>query len=176
MTERTVFAGKIFSIIWDEHTTPNGDKLVFETVSAPDVVRVYPLYGNQILLIREHRHELGREILRTVSGRIEGEESPERAAERELREEIGATASGSYVFAVSQPILKVRSRVHHVLTRVKNIGPAAPEPGERIRAAPFDISDLESLAWSGDILEDIIAFQLLRLSRNSAQLIRIAKR
>jgi ADP-ribose pyrophosphatase len=166
MTERTVFAGKIFSVIWDERISSDGAEIIYETISAPDVVRVYPIYRDKILLIREYRHELGREVLRTVSGRIEADESPQGAAARELREEIGAAAEGTYIFATSHPILKVKSRVHHVLTRVTDIGRAHPEPGEYIRPAPVGIGELESLVWSGDIAEDIIAFQLLRLARN----------
>jgi ADP-ribose pyrophosphatase len=165
MTERTVFAGKIFSILWDECAGPNGKNLVFETVAAPDVVRVYPIYHDQLILIREYRHEVGRDVLRTVSGRIESDETPIEAARRELIEEVGFIANKFRIFAVSHPILKVRSQVNHVLAKVEEFGPAHPEEGEFVTPAPFNIRDLESIAWSGEVLEDIIALQLLRLAR-----------
>jgi 8-oxo-dGTP pyrophosphatase MutT (NUDIX family) len=168
MSRRTVYAGKIFSIVHEEHTGVDGVTVVYETVGAPDVVRVYPVRDGLLWLIREYRQELGRAILRTVSGRIEAGETPELAAERELREELGGVARTARVFAISQPILKVRSLVHHVLVEMSAMTSSNPEPGERIQAAAFSVGEIEPLVWDGKITEDVIALQLLRLARDPA--------
>jgi ADP-ribose pyrophosphatase len=170
MAKQTVFSGKIFSIVWDERTNQDGSTSVFETVEAPDVVRVYPVCGDSIWLIKEYRKELDQEILRTVSGRIEKGESPEEAAKRELREELGGITRSTTTFATSRPILKVDSVVHHILADMPEIGPPSPEPDERIRPAACKIEQLESLVWEGHIMEDVIAMQLLRIARDPALL------
>ncbi|WP_433186844.1 NUDIX hydrolase [Actinoallomurus sp. CA-150999] len=170
MAKQTVFSGKIFSIVWDERLNQDGSTSVFETVNAPDVVRVYPVRGDSIWLIREYRRELDRDILRTVSGRIEQGESPEQAGRRELREELGGMTTSMTTFATSRPILKVDSVVHHVLADMPEIGPSSPEPDERIRPAVYQIEQLESLVWEGHIIEDVIAMQLLRIARDPAML------
>jgi ADP-ribose pyrophosphatase len=160
-----VFKGKIFSIVWEELTLGDGTQVTYETVDAPDVVRVYPVRGNELLLIREHRAELGRTVLRTVSGRIEPGEDPIGAAMRELREELGCDAANPRVFATSRPILKVESDVHHVLADVVSLGSQQLEAGEKIEAHPVPMAELPELVWRGDVLEDVIALQLLRLHR-----------
>ena len=65
-----MFEGKIFSIVWEDRRLPSGEVLVHETVDAPDVVRVYPVLGDRVLLIREYRAELDGHVVRTVSGRM----------------------------------------------------------------------------------------------------------
>lgn len=165
MSRRTVFTGKIFSIVWDEHKLDDGTSVIYETIDAPDVVRVYPVQGGELLLIREHRVELGRTVVRTVSGRIERGEAPVAAALRELREELGCTATNARTFATSRPILKVDSVVHHVLAEVVSRGEPQLESGEQIEAHPVPITDLAELVWRGDVIEDVIALQLLRLQR-----------
>jgi 8-oxo-dGTP pyrophosphatase MutT (NUDIX family) len=170
MAKRVAFAGRIFSIVWDEKLGPDGRELIYETVDAPDVVRVYPVSGRSIWLIDEYRHELGADILRTVSGRIEPGESVIQAAQRELREELGIICDDARVFATSQPILKVNSIVHHVIVKPMRFESATPELGERIRPATFPIEALEELVWAGKVIEDVIALQLLRIARNPAEL------
>jgi 8-oxo-dGTP pyrophosphatase MutT (NUDIX family) len=166
MARRTVFKGQIFSIEHEERVHPDGASVVYETVCAPDVVRVYPLLDGRLWLIQEFRPELDHEILRTVSGRIEPGESPEHAAARELREEIGGTVERLKLFATSRPILKVRSQVYHVLVKMRAMVAATPEAGEQIRPFPCLVSELEPMVWDGRIVEDVIALQLLRLVRD----------
>jgi ADP-ribose pyrophosphatase len=137
VAKRTVFSGRIFSVVWDERTNEDGSTTIFETVDAPDVVRVYPVRGDSIWLIKEYRKELDREIIRTVSGRIEEGESPEKAAKRELCEELGGIATNTTRFATSHPILKVKSLVHHILADMPEMGLPTPEPEERISPAVF---------------------------------------
>jgi ADP-ribose pyrophosphatase len=165
VSRRTVFTGKIFSIVWDERTLDDGTAVIYETVDAPDVVRVYPVQDGELLLIRERRVELDRTVVRTVSGRVEPGEAPVAAALRELREELGCTATNARRFATSRPILKVHSVVHHVLAEVVSRAEPQLEAGEQIEAHPVPIADLAELVWRGDVVEDVIALQLLRLQR-----------
>ena len=44
---------------------------------------------DRVLLVRQYRHAVGRDLLELPAGTIDAGESPERCAERELREETG---------------------------------------------------------------------------------------
>lgn len=165
MTKRVVYSGRIFSIVLEEKELESGEVLVLESVEAPDVVRVYPIRDGSLWLIREFRYELGHEVIRTVSGRINPGESPEQAALRELREELGGVGLSPVVFATSRPILKVSSTVHHVIVSLETFHQPQLEVGERIRAEEIPLRDVEELVWDGKIAEDVIALQLVRLAR-----------
>lgn len=167
-----VFQGKIFDIVREPYVARNGDIEYFEFAQTKDTVRVYPITeDNKILLISEDRYGIKSEsvdnILRVVAGGIEAEESPEDAAIRELKEEIGFTGSDPVIFHSSYPILKVRNRVFHVL--VKAVEPcksgAQPDNFENIRILPVEIDAIENMVWNGDFMEDIIAFGLLKVVR-----------
>jgi ADP-ribose pyrophosphatase len=166
VNRRVVHVGKIFSVVEEERRLGTGEVLTLEYVEAPDVVRVYPVQNRSIWLIKEFRHELQCDVLRTVGGRIDGDEGPVNAALRELREEIGAIGRDPIVFATSQPILKVRSIVHHVLVNVDEFVRPSPEVGEVIHATEVPLTDLENLVWQGQVVEDVIALQLLRFARH----------
>lgn len=60
----------------------------------PDGVLIYAVCKEnpeQIVMIRQYRYPLGRKIMELPAGLIDGKESPESAAIRELKEETGMT-------------------------------------------------------------------------------------
>jgi ADP-ribose pyrophosphatase len=61
--------------------------------SAPDAVTVVCIGDAGILVQREYSHPPGEILLQFPGGKIEGDETPEQAAIRELREESGFTFS-----------------------------------------------------------------------------------
>jgi 8-oxo-dGTP pyrophosphatase MutT (NUDIX family) len=163
---KRVYAGIIFDTYRRVVPLPSGGVIEWETVACADVVRVYPVTeSGEIFLIHETRPGEIRPTLRVVSGRIDPDETPTAAAARELGEEIGMQAGHYFVFATSQPMLKVRHRVHHVLARCLSPIVAQPELGERVEAVCLSVKDATRRVWNGEICEDVIAFNLLRLDR-----------
>ena len=137
-----------------------------ETVRCPDAVRVYPVTdAGELLMISEQRPETGDRVLRVVSGRLEPGEEPLEGAARELAEELGLLGGRTTLFATSRPMLKVEHTLHHVLVQHFDRGIARPEDLEDIVEHPVSLDALEELVWSGSILEDAIAVNLLRLRR-----------
>lgn len=168
--ERLVYDGLVFDV-YRRPVRVAPDRIIeYETVRCPDAVRVYPVTGDgRLLMISELRPELGRRVLRVVSGRIEPGEAPLAAAGRELREELGVTGGRAECFATSRPMLKVEHTLHHVLVRDFEQGAAALEPGEDVAEHAVALDELEQLAWGGEVVEDAIAFNLLRLRRMLAR-------
>ncbi|MDX6698636.1 MAG: ADP-ribose pyrophosphatase [Solirubrobacteraceae bacterium] len=161
---RRVYEGVIFDVHIQEVERDDGSMAVVETVACSDAVRVYPVTASgEVVLLDEWRAELRRRVLRVVAGRIEQGESPEAGARRELEEELGLSARRLIPFATSRPMIKVRHTVHHVFAADMFAVAAHPEPDEDTRPRKVPVAGIEPLVWGGEILEDVIALNLLRL-------------
>jgi 8-oxo-dGTP pyrophosphatase MutT (NUDIX family) len=86
----TVFKGRVFSVEVGELTFPNGRRHPVEIVRhAPSVVLIPIEDDGRVVLIKQFRAPLGREIWEFPDGRVDAGESAEDAARRECEEEIG---------------------------------------------------------------------------------------
>ena len=90
----TVFEGRIFSVTRDEVSLPNGKTGIREIVHHRGAVVVLPLGADgSVTLVRQYRYALGRLTLEAVAGKLEENEDPFLAAQRELKEETGMKAN-----------------------------------------------------------------------------------
>ena len=93
-TGETVFEGRIFSVTRDEVSLPNGKSGVREIVHHRGAVVVLPVDADgSVTLVRQYRYALGRLTLEAVAGKLEADEDPFVAAQRELKEETGMQAN-----------------------------------------------------------------------------------
>jgi ADP-ribose pyrophosphatase len=116
-----VFEGRVFSVEVGERTFPNGRTHRVEIVRhAPSVVLIPVEDDGRVVLIRQYRAPLDREIWEFPAGRVDAGERAEDAARRECEEEIG--------------------RVPHRLERVRGLYPAPGFCDEQLIF--FRVSDL----------------------------------
>lgn len=110
-------------------------------IRSKEVVHVLPLTAEgQMLMIRQHRHPIGGEVLEFPAGGIDGDETPERAAHRELGEETGLRAGqmiplGS--FLTCPGLLDERAHLFLALDCVPDPDAPAPDEDERIDLDPL---------------------------------------
>jgi ADP-ribose pyrophosphatase len=89
MDLETVFTGRVFSVETGVKTFPNGRSHRVDIVRhAPSVVLIPIEADGQIVLIRQFRAPLDRELWELPAGRVDPGESAEDAARRECEEEI----------------------------------------------------------------------------------------
>lgn len=84
------------NIIADKLIFPSGKEYeyVYRTTGGKRVVFVVPIMSDdQVVLVRQYRHPLRRDVLEIPAGIVEEGESFEEGALRELREETGYTAT-----------------------------------------------------------------------------------
>lgn len=90
LSSRQLFRGKLLRLRMDTVRLPDGAEATREIVEHPGAAAVVPLTDSgQVLLVRQWRHPVGRLSLEIPAGTLDGTESPEACAERELCEEIG---------------------------------------------------------------------------------------
>src|SRR3989442_3620357 len=90
----TVYQGRVFSVEVEKARFPNGREVDMEIVRHPPSVVLLPMPDDDhVILIRQYRHSIGREIWELPAGSVDVGESAEVAAARECEEEI-AVAPG----------------------------------------------------------------------------------
>jgi ADP-ribose pyrophosphatase len=102
-----VYEGRVFSVEVDKIILPNGQETELAIVRhGPSVVLIPVKDDGQIVMIRQYRHALKRDIWELPAGNVDEGESAEAAAARECEEEIG-----------------------QVPTRIERLGSFYPTPG-----------------------------------------------
>jgi len=88
----TLFDGRILSLRAGEVRLEDGTVVSREVVVHPGGVGILPVLGDAVVLVRQHRIAVEREVLEIPAGKRDGDETPETCGRRELEEETGYRA------------------------------------------------------------------------------------
>ena len=87
-----VYAGRVFSVEVERKRFPNGREHTIEVVRHPPSVVLIPVQDDgRLVLVRQYRAAVDRELWEFPAGSVDPGESPEAAAARECEEEIAKT-------------------------------------------------------------------------------------
>src|ERR1700730_9068020 len=90
MSGPIVYKGRVFSVEVDKVILSNGHEAELAIVRhRPSVVLIPVQDDGQVVMIRQYRHALERDIWELPAGNMEEGESAEAAAARECEEEMG---------------------------------------------------------------------------------------
>ena len=97
LSSRVVHTSRVFSVTSDEIVEPSGMRARREIIRHPGSVVILAIDERKpepsVLLIRQYRYAADRELWELPAGRIDEGEAPLEAAQRELLEETGYSAS-----------------------------------------------------------------------------------
>lgn len=114
---KKVFTGKIFDVYQWEQELYNGKTAIFEKLKRPNTVKVIPILpDNRILLLHEQQPDRSA-FVGLPGGRVNTEEDPLLAVERELLEETGFIAEDYYLWNVTRPIKKIDWSVYTYIAK-----------------------------------------------------------
>jgi ADP-ribose pyrophosphatase len=150
---------------------PDGCEIDWYYVDTPPSVLVVPVTAaGEVVMVRQWRHNLKRHTLEFPAGTVDGDESPERAAERELREETGFTLGPGGKLEKLGAFCSLPSETNKYthMFLATNVVPAGPATGDAEIEKYFDMSvevidRVKVQAWIGDSVigtESITAFML----------------
>jgi ADP-ribose pyrophosphatase len=90
VTSQTLFEGRVIDLVFEEVLLPNGKTSTREIIKHPGAVAVIPITSDgKIVMVRQFRKALERELVEIPAGKLEKGEKPELTARRELEEETG---------------------------------------------------------------------------------------
>lgn len=160
------YSGRVFSVEVDRVRFPNGSEHEVAIVRHPPSVVLIPMQPDgRVVLIRQFRPSLGREIWELPAGSVDPGETAEAAAIRECEEEIG------FVPNLVEPICGLFPAPGFcdeqlIFFRVSDLRSPAPDSARRpdddedIHAQAFPIEEVKAMAARGEIIDLKTAYGL----------------
>lgn len=88
------YRGRVFTLARENVTLGNGVTTDLDVIHHPGAAAMVPLTDdNEVVLLRQYRHAVGREIWEIPAGTLEKDENPQTCAAREIEEETGYAAA-----------------------------------------------------------------------------------
>jgi ADP-ribose pyrophosphatase len=166
LTMSVVFKGRVFSVEVSRRRFPNGQEHEITVVRhVPSVVLIPMRDDGQVILIRQYRASVERELWEVPAGSLNPGESAEDAAIRECEEEIGL---------VPRRLERIRGLFpapgfcdeELIFFRVSGLVAPAPDSTRRpdededIHVKPFPIADARLMVATGEIVDLKTAYAL----------------
>jgi ADP-ribose pyrophosphatase len=154
---RKIYNGRIFTVVAERVTLPNGHELEVEVIRHPGSVVIVPMtQDGQVILVRQYRHAIGRSLWELPAGSLKKNEDPDQAAVRECHEEVGLVPAnverlGSFF---PTPGYCDENMIFYKATglREPRTGDEAhPDEDEEIETKAFAAGDLMRMIESGEI-------------------------
>jgi ADP-ribose pyrophosphatase len=92
INQEEIYNAKIFSLWGGQVELDNGEVAVREYIRHSGGVGIVPVIDGKVMLIKQFRISIERELIELPAGRLEPNEEPMSCAARELEEEIGYRA------------------------------------------------------------------------------------
>jgi ADP-ribose pyrophosphatase len=90
LSRREIHDGRVVRLSVDRVRLPGGNTVELELIRHPGAAAVVPVDDEgHALLVRQYRYATGGYLLEVPAGKLEGGESPEACARREVEEETG---------------------------------------------------------------------------------------
>lgn len=142
----------------------------FFVLENPDWVNVIALTkDHKVVLIEQFRHGIEQNILEIPGGMIDGNESPEKAARRELLEETGYSANEFIYLGKSRPNPAIQNNwIYHFLApNAEKTHDTTFDEHESVLSKLVSLEEIPSLIANGVITHSLVvaAFYLLDLRK-----------
>jgi 8-oxo-dGTP pyrophosphatase MutT (NUDIX family) len=138
---------------------PSGEERDFVVIDSASWVNVVPVTNEgNVVLIRQFRHGLGQVVLEIPGGMIDGDESPEDAAVRELREETGYVAQSIRLLARVLPNPAVQNNFLYLFAAegCRSTGQTQPDPFELIEVFERPLEEIPAMIANGEIAHSLV--------------------
>ncbi len=115
----TVFDGRLLKVQKDTVRLPDGNTATREHIIHPGAVMILPvLASGHLVMERQFRYPLGRDVIEFPAGKIDAGESPLESAKRELLEETGhAAARWEFMASIHVAIAYSNERIDLFMAR-----------------------------------------------------------
>jgi ADP-ribose pyrophosphatase len=150
LTTQQVYKGGFLDVRRDTVQLPNGKSTSREYVVHPGACVVIPLLDNgDVILEKQFRYPVGREMIEFPAGKLDPNEDPLICALRELREETGYSASEwAYAGCMHLAIAYSTEVIHIYFARGLVLGERDLDDGEFLDV--FTAPAQQLISWCAD--------------------------
>ena len=151
--DKELFQSRIFTVVERMQIGRSGALLRRQVVKHPGAVGIVPILPDgRVLLIKQYRIALEKEIFEIPAGTREPGESPLATAKRELIEETGYRSDAFTQLSTiyTSPGILQEELTLYLATDLEP-GESAPEDGERIALTPLEWSEIDDMIRVGEI-------------------------
>lgn len=143
---------------------PDGERGIYGVVDPGANITIVALENDEtVWLIREFSYPLQRDRWMLPTGRVEPDEDPLRAAQRELAEEVGLQAAEWCLLGAFPLSGGISTQVSHIyLARALHRGVATPETTERITPCQMPLLQAYSACLDGTISDAPVVLAIWR--------------
>jgi ADP-ribose pyrophosphatase len=165
---QTLYSGRIFRLDRDTVRFPDSTTAEMDIVRHPGASAIVPFMSDpkgenpQLLLLRQYRYAAGGYIYEVPAGRLDGGESPESCAIRELKEETGCTAERmDSLFTMFTTPGFTDEKIHVFMATGLKHGEAAREADEFADVVIMSLAEALELIRAGEIMDAKTALSIL---------------
>jgi ADP-ribose pyrophosphatase len=161
-----IYKGRVFSVEVETVRLPNGREQETAIVRHPPAVVLIPLQdAGHVILVRQYRHSVRRELWELPAGSVDPGETAESAARRECEEEIGLAPDCVEKMRSLYPTPGYCDE-EMIFFRVSELrapasdSPHKPDEDEDIHAQTVTIAEAKAMVARGEILDLKTAYAL----------------
>jgi ADP-ribose pyrophosphatase len=168
LARNTIYRSEWVSLHLDRVELPGGDIIEeYHVIDFPreSVAALVLDEAGRLLLVRIHRHVVGRTGWEVPAGGIDDGESPLAAAAREVLEETGTETGSLQLLGSYHPSNGSTNQTVHVVRCKATTTSGIIDPDEIIEAAWFTRAQLDALLDAGEIRDGLTLTALFFLQR-----------
>jgi ADP-ribose pyrophosphatase len=160
---KKVFEGIVFDVYQWEQELFDGSKATFEKLKRADTVICFPVLPDGRIVVEDQEQPGKPAFVSGVGGRVEKDETPFEAVEREMLEETGLKAERFVLWKALQPTSKVDWAIYYFIAKgVEIVSEANPEGGEKINLKYLTLDEFIELGFDERFSEREIVPFLIR--------------
>ena len=153
LARQDIYAGRVVKLHVDTVELPDGGTSIREIVDHPGGVAILALdEENRVSVVRQYRYAFSRVMLEIPAGKREVGEEPLITAQRELREEVGATAAQWDDLGTLIPSPGCYGETLYLyLARGLSFGAVEPDEDEFLECERMDFETLYQMCIDGTV-------------------------
>ena len=179
LERKSIYDGRVLKVVCDKVLLPNGEESLREFCLHVGAVCVIPLLPDgRVIMERQYRYAHGRVFYEIPAGKLDSkDEDPLLAAERELREETGATAGRmTFLGCLDTSPALIDEKIHMYLAEELSFGERELDDDEFLSVEYAHLGELYKMVMAGEIRDAKTQIAILKCAALRPDLLKEEKK